>query len=702
MSGQPGLDWPVIALSLFNAFLLLWLGFTILLESNRQSLGIWLAADGLFLGAAFFIAHSAILENGIHNTFPGINFWWQAGWWPVILSPFAWYSVILWYAGYWDDPNSSLHVRQAAWFGLVLAFTAGLLGWILLSNPLPDISLRGVPNPGFYSLAFLFPTYIILCILLALDAILRPGPTARLLGDEARRRARPWLTASTLVLLVVSLLVALALVWGVTTLENKYTESVLSPDIYLSLTVFDLIIEILITTAILLIGQAAMAYEVFTSFPLPRSGLHKRWILAVITGSILSIAIAASWIFTAWTELATLAILPVMAGALTIQNQRAAREQAVETEQLRALVSSEETYEKIFLDTEQSQSGGNFQTGFEAICTQILLTNKAVLQPVGVLANFLPARISFPTPIEPPVNFLAEMKSADPRQFLDPRPLNPIDSDGFHWAVPLQSSRGLEGWLFIGERHNGSFYTMEEIKIARAASERLMDTLTAAEVARRLVVLQRKQQMETRLLDQKARRVLHDEILPLLHTALLTDPKSLAATQITAAHQQISQLLREAPPAPPAEIASHGLFTVLRKLAQSEADLLQANLIFSMDAGVEEAGTRLSLEAVETVFYAARECLRNIQRHTHPEDGFPIEIKVSVNLNSGLKIIIENNGTAPDIHGEGKIPSSGQGLSLHNALLTVFGGGLRLEHLDNGVTRVTISLPVSSDQISVV
>ena len=74
MSGQPVLDWPAVALSLFNAFLLLWLGFTILLESDRRSPGIWLAADGLFLGAAFFIAHSAILENGIHYDLPRHQF----------------------------------------------------------------------------------------------------------------------------------------------------------------------------------------------------------------------------------------------------------------------------------------------------------------------------------------------------------------------------------------------------------------------------------------------------------------------------------------------------------------------------------------------------------------------------------------------------------------------------------------------------
>lgn len=696
MSGQLILDWPVVSLSLFNAFLLFWLGFTILLESDRKSFGIWLAADGLFLGAVFFIAHSAILENGIRMTFPGINFWWQAGWWPVILSPLAWYSVILWYAGFWDDPDSKLHQRQSPWFGLVMVFTAGLLGWMLLANPLPEIGIRGVPNSGFFILAILFPIYIILCILLALNAILHPGPTARILGDEARRRARPWLTASTLVLLLVSLIVALVLVYGVITFENEYAENLVLSDTYFNLTIFDLIIEILITIAILLIGQAAMTYEVFTSFTLPRSGLRKRWILAIFTGIILSITIGASWVFTVRSELAILAILPIFAGALTIQNQKAASEQAVEAEQLRALVSSEKTYEKIFLEPEQGETGGDFQKSFESICSQILQADKTVLVPVGVLANFLPERISFPLHIEPPEKFLKDLKFSESNIILNPQPLKLEESSGFHWAVPLQSSRGLEGWLFIGERTNGSFYTMEEIKIARAASERLMDIQTAAEVARRLVVLQRKLRIETRLLDQKARQVLHDEILPLLHTALLTDPKSPAAAQITSAHQQISQLLREAPPPPPADIARYGLFSVLTKTAQTEAAFINARLKLSIDPKVEEAASRLSPEAAETVFYAVRECLRNIQKHTHPEGGLPIEINISTKMDGVLHIIIENNGGLKETNEEKLPTSSGQGLTLHNAMLAVLGGGLRLEYLESGITRVTISLPLPS------
>ncbi len=188
MSGQLILDWPALALSLFDAFLLCWLGFTILFEADRRAIGVWLSAEGLFLGAAFFIAHTAILRNGWQWNNPMLDFWWRAGWWPLILSPFAWYCVILWYSGYWDDPNSKLHHRQSVWFGLVLVCTVGLLGWMIFANPLPDLGGYTFNLSGFFGLAILFPVYILTCILLALDAILRPGPTARFLGNEARRQ----------------------------------------------------------------------------------------------------------------------------------------------------------------------------------------------------------------------------------------------------------------------------------------------------------------------------------------------------------------------------------------------------------------------------------------------------------------------------------------------------------------------------------
>ena len=47
----------------------------------------------------------------------------------------------------------------------------------------------------------------LLCIGLALDALRRPEPSTRMMGEEARLRARPWLVAVSVALLLASLLV---------------------------------------------------------------------------------------------------------------------------------------------------------------------------------------------------------------------------------------------------------------------------------------------------------------------------------------------------------------------------------------------------------------------------------------------------------------------------------------------------------------
>ena len=45
-----------------------------------------------------------------------------------------------------------------------------------------------------------YPLYVLLCVALSLDALRRPGVTERMMGDVARRRARPWLMAASILL----------------------------------------------------------------------------------------------------------------------------------------------------------------------------------------------------------------------------------------------------------------------------------------------------------------------------------------------------------------------------------------------------------------------------------------------------------------------------------------------------------------------
>lgn len=71
-------------------------------------------------------------------------------------------------------------------------------------------SIAGIPL-----LAVGYSLYVVLCIGLSLDALRRPGPPRRMMGDLARRRAHPWLVVASLAMLVVSLLVMGVVMWVV-------------------------------------------------------------------------------------------------------------------------------------------------------------------------------------------------------------------------------------------------------------------------------------------------------------------------------------------------------------------------------------------------------------------------------------------------------------------------------------------------------
>ena len=193
MSGHFLLDWAALTVSLGNAVLLLWLGATVLLTADRRTWGIGLAGSALLLGGAFFFSHAALLDLGRANLARNLRAWWYLSLFPAVVLPLAWYVVILWYSGYWTGPEAtSLRRRQRRWLPGILLL-AGLLAGVAYANPLPQtfslmpmrLLIAGVGGTpllvGGYAL------YVLGCIGLSLDALVRPGPTARVMGDLARQ-----------------------------------------------------------------------------------------------------------------------------------------------------------------------------------------------------------------------------------------------------------------------------------------------------------------------------------------------------------------------------------------------------------------------------------------------------------------------------------------------------------------------------------
>lgn len=734
MTGQLWLDWATLAVSLFNTLLLLWLGLTVFLNADRRTWGIWLSSGGLLLGAIFFTSHSAILGQGVSAITPGLNFWWRLGWVPVAALPFVWYVVMLWYSGFWDQPEGQspgrgrLYRRQRLWFALAIASGLALLGLLAFGNPLTSLSglayehLESAPAiAGLPVLILAYPLYTLLCMGLSLDALRHPETSERLMGELARARARRWLTANSVMLLGVSLLVGWVMIWIV----EHAGGGIFSPPLVVTVGWFDLAIAGLIAATVLVLGQAVVSYEVFTGKTLPRRGLLQYWRRAVILAAGFSVLAAGGLTLDLRPIYTLLLSAMAMIAFFALLGWRAFAERQRLFENLRPFVAGQRMFDSML---EPGEGGPPSQkedpdAPFRALCRSVLETRQAVLIPYGPLAllagpaTFYPPESSIPTP---DLDELAAKFAASAEIGLA---LEPQAAGGTVYAVPLWRENGLGGMILLGEKQGGGPYTQEEIEIAQATGERLIDARATAEMTRRLVALQRQRLVAGQVADQRARRRVHDEILPLVHTAMIELAGSGDAPggngrtleQLAEIHRQLSDLLQSMPAATPPELARAGLLGALRRTVDGELDGAFDEVSWQIESQAERLAGKLSPLIAEVVYAAAREGLRNAARHgrgQEPETSLCLQIAMQVGETGRLRLTIEDNGVGfaeerpkdnfsrdrftPNQNEAGeRSEGSGQGLALHGTLMAVIGGSLTIRSRPGHYTRLTLELPDS-------
>jgi signal transduction histidine kinase len=260
----------------------------------------------------------------------------------------------------------------------------------------------------------------------------------------------------------------------------------------------------------------------------------------------------------------------------------------------------------------------------------------------------------------------------------------------------------------LGDKRDGGLYTQEEIEIARATGERLIDTRASAEMGRRLMALQRQRLSESQVIDRRTRRVLHDDVLPRLHTMILQTADSklhndatndLQSTiynlqsQLADVHRQIANLLHEMPATAAPEVARLGLIDALRQAIDGEFSSSFDGVIWRVEPEAERAARSVPALTAEVFFYAAREIVRNAARYGRNGDSArPLHLAVSVDWRDGLQMTIEDDGV-----GMGAVTmaaqGSGHGLGLHGTLMAVVGGTLTTESRPDAYTRVLLALP---------
>ncbi|MFK7802189.1 MAG: sensor histidine kinase, partial [Anaerolineae bacterium] len=530
--------------------------------------------------------------------------------------------------------------------------------------------------------------------MLSLDAVRRPGPSWRMMGDVARRRAGPWLIATSFIQLLVSILVTFAIAWVLYSLIDGF-EFFLYRRTWNILAAFDLAISLLLLINVMLLGQATISYELFTGRSLPRRGMRGQWRVVFVLGALFSAFVSTVTLFEL-PQIHTMLLMTIAIISLSaLIGQRSWRTRQQTLAELRPFISSQRLYDNLLEEVESGEMT-DLQPAFDALCRDLLGGAVGYLLPLGPLATLVSGPLTYPANREVPERIGLAGRFNTPED--DPLPVDPQKFSGAAWAIPLWSRQGLIGLFLLGDRRDNGLYAEEDIVAARTAGERLIDTMASAEITRRLIVLQRQKLVETQLLDQKTRRVLHDEVLPILHTTMLSlhgpNGKSDAIQELTSAHQMIADLLAQMPGTSIDPVRRLGLITALRKLPQNEM-LNQFNEVhWDIPEDVEIELNNLPAQTSEILYYAAREALRNAAKHGRGRNkNRLLNIKISGRFGDGIQLVIQDDGVglaqtvpAPNPNG------AGQGLTLHSTMLAVMGGQLMIDNGVDGGTQVVIQV----------
>ncbi|MEW6568825.1 MAG: hypothetical protein AB1449_11805 [Chloroflexota bacterium] len=637
-----------LALSLFITFMLLWLGMTTLLAARRGDAFGRAAGLALLLAAAFFLSHGMIVGKGPTASGSGMEFWWRLGWLPAISAPLTWYATVIRYAGL---PARHLHMHRRAWLAFV-AVGIVILVLLVIDNPFSTYRslLIGV-SPALRSRPLIW-------LYLSLTVAGFAFPVVALIagrGEQVahiRAQARPWLIGTGLCLLGASGIVAVTATWAV---GNALPLLRQEPQTVNNLLAADVAAQVLVAGATVLLGRAVVAYEVFTERPLPRQGFFRRW-----RSVVLASAAAAGYVTLLLVAeirplygLASLALLGMTAYALFTWQSYNAHERFLA--RLLPFVTSLELSDRLLRPDAPDEFAQQASELLRALCEDALGAQNAELVVEG-----------------------------DPPRHLHYGP-SPADETGDALRLQLTSAAGhaTAGTLVLGGRRDGRPYASEEIELARACGQRLLDAVAGERIAHLLLALLRRRLGELQVVGTRHKRILHDDVLPDIHLALLRlDDPATAAAALGRAHRQLSELLQAGPKSAADHLDTHGLLSTLRETVERDFASEFAHIEWEVEPEVEAQDLRPGLVG-EVVYYAALEAVRNAARHASGGTRRKVQLFITARWRDGLELEIRDNGvglrpTATSLTGH-------QGLLFHSTMMAVIGGRLSMVPSPDGV-----------------
>ena len=778
----------VVALSIFNLMTFLWLALTVWLNGDRRKMIARVGVVGLGLSALFFFLHTLLMAGSAAQTSQQDiqEFLWHLVWMPAVGVPYIWFVIGLHYAALM---NERWHSRRPILLGFSAILGCSILLLLILNQATftfmgtlrllaySDVSSKMGMLP-LILLPILFLCYLTFC---AIGPWFTPSKLARvckviwlwLFGargtipfsqriaqaywdDQIKvelldEQVLSWNFARPGLLVAALLMVALTTSLGVLGVFSMVHWLALGPrsqpvppptlqTIPLQLMLLDLFSIGAVAVIILFIGNSVIRHGILIERPLARRGFFEQWRGIVIVATAVAIFIALLGLFTnsSLSGLLVITSLATVAYALFTWSSYTAHDRYI------ALLGPflRSTNMRHWLNTDLQKTEQSMEALFFHLCHDVLEVRCARLEmlagPIRRTFNYLwPSastvgevegeRKMMQEPLSMPIKYPGEEV---PTWTLHATPTRiRMILQGQHvicWVLPIYDELGLVAKLYLGPRQDGSVFTDEDMELAHACGLRILDTLRDHEAMQTVAALLRRRIVDVKLLGAQHRRVLHDEILPQMHLALLRletlrvavkqpvqagyagdqscpqvpDPElalNEAIERISEAHRGLAAMMRSTTPSAPHRLERdgmmHAIHTMIAQDFQQTFDEVQWDVAEEMMQRIDEL---VPPALAEITFAAVQEALRNAARHGRGTDIHRrLRLKLSATLNPHLELLVADDGVGI-LSASSATTGTGGGLLTHSALLAIAGGSLTVKSTpDQGVT-VRIMLPIEA------
>src|SRR3989440_3481216 len=297
------------------------------------------------------------------------------------------------------------------------------------------------------------------------------------------------------------------------------------------------------------------------------------------------------------------------------------------------------------------------------------------------------------------------------------------------WVLPIYDELGLVAMLYLGPREDGGAFTDEDMNLAHACGQRILDALVDHEAMQAMAGLLRRRIVDVKLLGAQQRRILHDDILPQMHLALLrlealrssidTDSSASlsrpqdnagspspgqvlneAVDMISGAHRRLAAMMRATSPGAPHRLERDGLMNAICAMLHQDFQHAFDEVEWCVSEETACCIDEVTPPAIaELIFAAVQEALRNAARHARGSDvhrRLRMVLKASSDrLDPHLEVIVADDGVGI-ISASSSTTGTGGGLLTHSALLAIAGGSLTIKSAPGEGVTVRIFLPAES------